>query len=84
MVILIDVVTAYRKLSPYQQRILADYYGLSQEDTDQGRWERESYASSQGMTLKAYQQRVYRAVEALERQLGGRNPWLRSEPAKSA
>lgn len=84
MVILIDVVRAFRRLSPYHQRLLTGYYSLSQEDTQQGRWERESKASSQGLTLKAYQRKVDRAVEELESMLGGRNPWLRRRPAKSA
>jgi hypothetical protein len=82
MVILIDVTQAFRKLSPYQRKLLEDYYGLSQEDDDNGRWERESFASSQGMTLKAYQNKVYRAMDVLQHKLGGRNPWLRPDSRK--
>lgn len=84
MVILVDIVRAYRGLKPYQQKLLRDYYGLSQEDTEAGRWERESKASSMGLTLDAYRRRVYRAVRALKHRLGGENPWLRRDPAKSA
>lgn len=78
MVVLIDVVTAFRKLSPYQRNLLMSYYALDQSDTESGRWERESKASSMGMTFKAYQRKVDRAVDELADKLGGKNPWIRS------
>lgn len=75
--ILIDVIAAFSKLNLGQQRLLKTYYGISQEDTEQGRWERSSIASSMGITLNALQLRVYRAIDALSAELGGVSPWLR-------
>lgn len=75
MAILIDVTQAFGKLNSYHQNLLKRYYGISQEDTSQGRWERESEASSMGMTLKALQGKVYRAVSLLQVLLGGSSPW---------
>lgn len=83
MVMLIDVCDAYRKLNTYQQRLLRDWYGMDQSDTDNGRWERSSKASSMGLTVNALQLRVKRAVEALQRELGGKSPWIRDEPEES-
>lgn len=77
MVTMIDVIHAFKRLSGYHQSLIRAYYSESQEDTDQGRWERESRASSMGLTLKALQRRVDRAVDALVKELGGVNPWLR-------
>jgi hypothetical protein len=84
MAMLIDVTTAFGKLTGYHQRILRDYYGLDQADTENGRWERTSLASSMGLTLNALQKRAVRALDALEDLLGGKSPWLRGRREETA
>jgi hypothetical protein len=77
LVTVIEIATAYHALSPYHQNLLSVYYDLNQEDTDSGRWERNSVASSMGLTLKALQRKVDRAMDALQEGLGGESPWFR-------
>jgi hypothetical protein len=79
MVMLIDVQTALGKLRRGDQRILQAYYGLGVEDTEEGRWERRKLASSMGLTYEALRQRVFRALRALQDELGGDSPWRRQD-----
>lgn len=79
MCMLIDVCSAFRKLTKGQQHLLETYYGVSQEDTEEGRWERNGLASSMGLTHEALRKRVERAMRALQHKLGGQNPWQRSK-----
>lgn len=74
-VMLIDISSAWRRLSEGQRRLLRAYYGADQSDTQDGRWERQQLASSMGLTEAALWQRAHRALEALAAQLGGGNPW---------
>jgi hypothetical protein len=76
LVILIDVVAAYRRLPEGMQRLLKTYYSVSQEDTEQGRWDREGLAGSMGLTADALRQRAFRALQRLQDELGGADPWL--------
>jgi DNA-directed RNA polymerase specialized sigma24 family protein len=75
MVVLVDVVAAYNRLPEGMRRLLKTYYGVSQEDTEQGRWDREGLASSMGLTSDALRHRVYRALQRLQDELGGSDPW---------
>jgi hypothetical protein len=75
-VVLIDVAAAYGRLPEGMQRLLKTYYGVSQEDTEQGRWDREGLASSMGLTAGALRVRVHRALQRLQDELGGADPWL--------
>lgn len=74
-VMLIDVRRGWGKLTEGQRRLLSAYYSVSQEDTQDGRWERQQLASSMGLTEEALRKRASRALEALTAKLGGRNPW---------
>ena len=76
LAILTDVTTAYRRLPEGMRRLLQTYYGVSQEDTQDGRWAREGLASSMGLTADALRQRVHRALQRLQDELGGPDPWL--------
>ncbi len=49
-VTLIDVVAAYSRLPQGMQRLLVTYYGVRQDDSQDGRWDREKLASSMGLT----------------------------------
>jgi hypothetical protein len=75
LVILTDVARAYRRLPEGMQRLIRTYYAVSQEDTEQGRWDRERLASSMGLTADALRQRVHRALQRLQGNLGGPDPW---------
>lgn len=76
LVILIDVAAACRRLPEGMQRLLKTYYGANQDDTDEGRWDREGLASSMGLTAEALRQRAHRALQRLQDELGGADPWL--------
>jgi hypothetical protein len=76
-VTLIDVVTAFGRLPEGMQRLLKTYYGVNQEDTDAGRWDREKLASSMGLTRDALAMRAHRALIRLQWELGGEDPWPR-------
>jgi hypothetical protein len=58
------------------RRLLETYYGANQEDTDEGRWDREKLASSMGLTADALRHRVHRALQRLQKELGGADPWV--------
>jgi hypothetical protein len=72
---LIDVSSAFERLTEGQRRLLRAYYGVRQDDSDDGRWEREKLASSMGLTAEALRQRAFRAVVRLQGELGGSDPW---------
>jgi hypothetical protein len=76
-VMLIDIKSAWGRLTEGQRRLLAAYYGCDQSDTDNGRWERDGLAASMGLTGEALRQRVHRALGALQGELGGDDPWRR-------
>ncbi|TVZ01244.1 hypothetical protein EAS64_33740 [Trebonia kvetii] len=76
-VMLIDLKAAWRKLTEGQRRLLTAYYSCNQEDTDDGRWERDGLAASMGLTGNALRVRVFRAVQRLQDELGGADPWRR-------
>lgn len=73
--VLMDVCTAFQCLPPGQQRLLIAYYGTNQENTVQGRWDREGLAYSMGLTVEALKMRASRAIRDLQGKLGGENPW---------
>jgi hypothetical protein len=75
LVILVDVAAACERLPEGQRRLLRTYYAVNQEDTQDGRWERERLASSMGLTAEALRQKVHRALQRLQDQLGGPDPW---------
>lgn len=74
-VMLIDICIGWKRLTEGQRRLLRGYYGASQEDTQDGRWERQQLASSMGLTEEALRQRAHRALRALSEKLGGEDPW---------
>lgn len=76
MAILADVTTAFKRLPEGMQRLLVSYYRLDQENTQDGRWEREKAASSMGLTADALRMRAHRALQRLQDELGGSDPWL--------
>jgi hypothetical protein len=75
LVILLDVAGAWKRLPEGMRRLLSAYYGANQEDTDEGRWDRERLASSMGLTANALYLRVHRALQRLQDELGGCDPW---------
>lgn len=75
LVVLVDVTRAYAKLPEGQRRLLKTYYGVSQEENEEGRWARDGLASSMGLTGEALRQRVHRALQRLQDELGGADPW---------
>jgi hypothetical protein len=76
-VMLIDVAEAWGRLTEGQRRLLKAYYSCNQEDTDDGRWERDGLAASMGLTGNALRVRVHRALGRLQEELGGADPWRR-------
>lgn len=75
LVILVDVAAAFGRLPEGMQRLLKTYFSVSQEDTDEGRWARDGLASSMGITGENLRQRVHRALQRLQDELGGADPW---------
>lgn len=75
LVILVDVTSAYRRLPEGMKRLLATYYGVRQDDTADGRWARDALAGSMGLTQDALRTRVHRALQRLQDELGGPDPW---------
>jgi hypothetical protein len=75
LAMLTDITAAWGRLTEGQRRLLAAYYGTRQDDSDDGRWEREKLASSMGLTAEALRQRVYRGLSRLQDELGGADPW---------
>jgi hypothetical protein len=75
LVILADVAAAFGRLPEGMQRLLRTYYGANQDDTDEGRWDREKLASSMGLTRHALEERARRARLRLADELGGADPW---------
>lgn len=85
LAILIDVDAAFRRLKPELQRVLTDWFAFGgDEDDSDAKWDRQRKASSMGLTYNAFELRKRRALDLLERELGGRNPWIRRRPADSA
>jgi hypothetical protein len=76
-VILIDAAIAFSRLSEGTQRLLKTYYRVNQTDTQDGRWEREKLASSMGITADALRSQVHRALQRMQGELGGADPWLK-------
>jgi hypothetical protein len=76
LVILVDVAAACARLPEGQRRLLRTFYAVSQDDTQDGRWEREKLASSMGLTADALRMRVNRALRRLQDELGGVDPWV--------
>jgi hypothetical protein len=75
LVMLADITTAWKRLPEGQRRLLTAYYGVRQDQSDDGRWERERLASSMGLTADALRQRVFRGLGRLQEELGGTDPW---------
>ena len=75
MVMLADITGAWKRLPEGQRRLLTAYYGTRQDDSEDGRWERERLASSMGLTADALRQRAYRGLSRLQDELGGADPW---------
>jgi len=78
MAMMIDVGCALEEIKPSERNLIKKYFGVRQDDTEGGRWDRQALASSMGMTLEALDVAVHRAVAALRDQLGGANPWPRA------
>lgn len=75
LVVLVDVTSAFDRLPEGMKRLLKTYYGVSQEESEEGRWAREGLASSMGITGLALRLRVHRALRRLQDELGGSDPW---------
>ena len=78
-VMLIDVKDAWGRLTEGQRRLLKAYYSCNQDDSDDGRWERDGLAASMGLTGEALRKRVSRALARLQEELGGADPWRRTK-----
>lgn len=74
-VMLIDIATAWKRLPEGQRRLLRAYYGVRQDDTEDGRWARQQLASSMGITVDTLYKRANRGLRRLQEELGGENPW---------
>lgn len=72
---LLDISAAWKRLPEGQRRLLSAYYGVRQDDTEDGRWERQQLASSMGLTAEALRKRVSRGLRRLQEELGGEDPW---------
>ena len=80
MAMLVDVKEGLDRIKRGHRNILLQYYGLPvDDDTDEGRWERRKLASSMGITYEALRSRVHYAKEALQRELGGEDPWRKQD-----
>jgi hypothetical protein len=79
MVILMDVCAAFGRLTRGERRFLEVYYGAGDEDTEQGRWDRQGLASSMGLTYEAFRKRAHRALRKLQGELGGEDPWRKRD-----
>lgn len=78
-VILMDVSNGFAELRRNDQKILEAWFGCGDEDTEQGRWDRQGLASSMGLTYDAFRIRKDRALRKLQRELGGEDPWRKQD-----
>jgi hypothetical protein len=74
MAMMLDIDEAMAKVRGYHRSILKRYYSYPQGS---GGWTHLQIAGALGIGPDALRQRVYRALRAVQRQLGGRNPWNR-------
>jgi DNA-directed RNA polymerase specialized sigma24 family protein len=75
LAMLLDITAAWKRLPEGQRRLLGAYYGVNQEDTEDGRWARQQLASSMGITAETLRQRAHRGLRRLQDELGGEDPW---------
>lgn len=78
LTMMVDIGAGMEKIAPHERRSLEQWFSLPQGDDSSGRSYRSQFASSQGMTLAAMEQRVTRALRSLQKALGGDNPWRRA------
>ena len=78
-VILMDVANGFVMLNRGDQKLLEAWFGCGDEDTEQGRWDRQGLASSMGLTYEAFRKRKDRALRKLQSELGGEDPWRKQD-----
>jgi len=71
---MVDVDRAFGSISPAKQKILERYFSYPQGS---GGWTHTEISSAMGMKPHELSSRVYHALSALQRELGGQNPWNR-------
>lgn len=75
LAMLTDIKRGWGRLTEGQRRLLSAYYSVDQEDSENGRWERDGLAGSMGLTGETLRKRANRALERLQAELGGDDPW---------
>jgi hypothetical protein len=79
LAMLCDVSSGMDAVAPHERRTLTEWFALPQGDDSGSRSARSQWSSSHGMTVNAMEQRVTRALRALQKALGGPNPWRRKD-----
>lgn len=74
MATMVDIDRAFRSLTAAKQKILERYFAYPQGS---GGWTHTEIASAMGMAPNELSPRVHHALSALQRELGGQNPWNR-------
>jgi hypothetical protein len=74
LALMLDVDRAMGAISEHHRKILQRYYAYPQGS---GGWTHEEISGAMGITPDACRQRVHRARRAMQRYLGGENPWKR-------
>jgi DNA-directed RNA polymerase specialized sigma24 family protein len=69
---MLDLDRALAAVKPYHSKILMRYYVYPQGS---GGWKHSEIASDLGIPSEALRKRIYRALRAVVKQLGGKNPW---------
>jgi hypothetical protein len=72
---MIDIDAAMSRVQRYHRDLLTRYFSLPQGDSGDELFARQQMASSMGLTYDALRQRVGRALQALQDELGGASPW---------
>lgn len=78
LTMMVDIGRGMERIRPHERRTIEQWFSLPQGDDSDSRFARSRLASSQGVALNALEQRVTRALRALQAQLGGDNPWHRA------
>ena len=71
---MMDIHRAFVAISPAKQKILERYFSYPQGS---GGWTHTEIASAMGMPPNELSPRIHHALSALQRELGGQNPWTR-------
>lgn len=72
LIMMVDLDTAMGRVKPYHRNILGRYFAYPQGSSG---WTHEQIAGALGIEPEALRKRVYRALRAVQGELGGQSPY---------